>query len=112
MSIIKHVTLQKIVAHDFRYDPRRTSTMETHENGSNKVSLLLWGKKYLNTDTKSTYFTHNLYNSTQNTNMPRVSSDQKCVHYGMKCSLMKIAEVQFLGNSSLLCIDVIINRVV
>ena len=22
MSIIKHVTLQKIVAHDFRYDPR------------------------------------------------------------------------------------------
>ena len=25
MSIIKHVTLQKIVAHDFRYDPRITS---------------------------------------------------------------------------------------
>ena len=24
MSIIKHVTLQKIVAHDFRYDPRST----------------------------------------------------------------------------------------
>ena len=24
MSIIKHVTLQKIVAHDFRYDPRIT----------------------------------------------------------------------------------------
>jgi hypothetical protein len=24
LSIIKHVTLQKIVAHDFRYDPRRT----------------------------------------------------------------------------------------
>ena len=24
MSIIKHVTLQKIVAHDFRYDPRKT----------------------------------------------------------------------------------------
>jgi hypothetical protein len=23
LSIIKHVTLQKIVAHDFRYDPRR-----------------------------------------------------------------------------------------
>ena len=22
MSIVKHVTLQKIVAHDFRYDPR------------------------------------------------------------------------------------------
>ena len=22
MSIIKHITLQKIVAHDFRYDPR------------------------------------------------------------------------------------------
>ena len=25
MSIIKHVTLQKIVAHDFRYDPRMSS---------------------------------------------------------------------------------------
>ena len=24
MSIIKYVTLQKIVAHDFRYDPRTT----------------------------------------------------------------------------------------
>ena len=23
MSIIRHVTLQKIVAHDFRYDPRK-----------------------------------------------------------------------------------------
>ena len=28
MSIIKHVTLQKIVAHDFRYDPR---TSRKHE---------------------------------------------------------------------------------
>ena len=27
MSIIKHVTLQKIVAHDFRYDPRSIQTM-------------------------------------------------------------------------------------
>ena len=26
MSIIKHVTLQKIVAHDFRYDPRKIMT--------------------------------------------------------------------------------------
>ena len=26
MSIIKHVTLQKIVAHDFRYDPHRKCT--------------------------------------------------------------------------------------
>jgi hypothetical protein len=25
LSIIKHVTLQKIVAHDFRYDPRSLS---------------------------------------------------------------------------------------
>ena len=36
MSIIKHVTLQKIVAHDFRYDPRKfqawkmTVVMVTH----------------------------------------------------------------------------------
>ena len=28
MSIIKHVTLQKIVAHDFRYDPRNYETEE------------------------------------------------------------------------------------
>jgi hypothetical protein len=26
LSIIQHVTLQKIVAHDFRYDPRRFLT--------------------------------------------------------------------------------------
>jgi len=26
LSIIKHVTLQKIVAHDFRYDPRINNT--------------------------------------------------------------------------------------
>ena len=26
MSIIKHVTLQKIVAHDFRYDPHMSSS--------------------------------------------------------------------------------------
>ena len=26
MSIIKHVTVQKIVAHDFRYDPRNRSS--------------------------------------------------------------------------------------
>ena len=26
MSIIEHVTLQKIVAHDFRYDPRISNT--------------------------------------------------------------------------------------
>ena len=25
LSIIKHVTLQKIVAHDFRYDPRNVN---------------------------------------------------------------------------------------
>ena len=29
MSIIKQVTLQKIVAHDFRYDPRRTNDYGT-----------------------------------------------------------------------------------
>ena len=30
MSIIKHVTLQKIVAHDFRYDPRIYSCTRGH----------------------------------------------------------------------------------
>ena len=30
MSIIKHVTLQKIVAHDFRYDPRINITQMHH----------------------------------------------------------------------------------
>ena len=30
MSIIKHVNLQKIVAHDFRYDPRRSHTTTHH----------------------------------------------------------------------------------
>ena len=31
MSIIKHVTLQKIVAHDFQYDPRRNKLQATHQ---------------------------------------------------------------------------------
>ena len=30
MSIIKHVTLQKIVAHDFRYNPRNLDVMLVH----------------------------------------------------------------------------------
>ena len=30
LSIIKHVTLQKIVAHDFRYDPRRNDMVSGH----------------------------------------------------------------------------------
>ena len=30
MSIIKHVTLQKIVAHDFRYDPHIRYTLTAH----------------------------------------------------------------------------------
>ena len=29
MSIIKHVTLQKIVAHDFRYDPRKNDRLSS-----------------------------------------------------------------------------------
>ena len=38
MSIIKHVTLQKIVAHDFRYDPRRLVGRLT---GRSAVSFLV-----------------------------------------------------------------------
>ena len=30
LSIIKHVTLQKIVAHDFRYDPRIIHIIHLH----------------------------------------------------------------------------------
>ena len=30
LSIIKHITLQKIVAHDFRYDPRVCIYIYTH----------------------------------------------------------------------------------
>ena len=32
MSIIKHVTLQKIVAHDFRYDPRIFCVRQVPDN--------------------------------------------------------------------------------
>ena len=37
LSIIKHVTLQKIVAHDFRYDPRNYHTY----GGKDNVCLLI-----------------------------------------------------------------------
>ena len=42
MSIIKHVTLQKIVAHDFRYDPRISVTRWTK---SKRRSSYLYQKK-------------------------------------------------------------------
>ena len=35
MSIIKHVTLQKIVAHDFRYNPRMIHPAQTQFNERN-----------------------------------------------------------------------------
>ena len=38
MSIIKHVTLQKIVAHDFRYDPRKY--IENHKINVSSISSL------------------------------------------------------------------------
>ena len=37
MSIIKHVTLQKIVAHDFRYDPRINKG--THTNTHSEYAI-------------------------------------------------------------------------
>ena len=39
MSIIKHVTLQKIVAHDFRYDPRISINGEGDEKETFMGSL-------------------------------------------------------------------------
>ena len=39
MSIIKHVTLQKIVAHDFRYDPRIPKTCRNMGSGTNVVTV-------------------------------------------------------------------------
>ena len=58
MSIIKHVTLQKIVAHDFRYDPRvcvcvcvytHTHNLPTHPLGSitdHLFCILQWTYPY------------------------------------------------------------------
>ena len=41
MSIIKHVTLQKIVAHDFRYDPRNlhAASLNTNRLGWDSPSI-------------------------------------------------------------------------
>ena len=49
MSIIKHVTLQKIVAHDFRYDPR----IIARHKASNTVQNItkLWVNIYPKTHT-------------------------------------------------------------
>ena len=42
MSIIKHVTLQKIVAHDFQYDPRSIITCQLHKiNLSEQAQITL-----------------------------------------------------------------------
>ena len=55
MSIIKHVTLQKIVAHDFRYDPRitRNITYVVQQD----TQLLLW----LNIYSKVVYLSWTTY---------------------------------------------------
>ena len=39
MSIIKHVTLQKIVAHDFRYDPRKLGSFSLDSDYVRSLSL-------------------------------------------------------------------------
>ena len=47
MSIIKHVTLQKIVAHDFRYDPRKYTyklVLQCLRANCNGVCLILTDK--------------------------------------------------------------------
>ena len=40
LSIIKHVTLQKIVAHDFRYDPRISVKFDNESHFIKKASEL------------------------------------------------------------------------
>ena len=42
MSIIKHITLQKNVAHDFRYDPRIILLFGLTSYRWRKVNLSLW----------------------------------------------------------------------
>ena len=48
MSIIKHITLQKIVAHDFQYDPRsstifrKLSTVKYKEDVSNGLGFAIY----------------------------------------------------------------------
>ena len=56
MSIIKHVTLQKIVAHDFRYDPRRSHTTRTSldELSARRRDIYLYTTLTLATDTSMT----------------------------------------------------------
>ena len=46
MSIIKHVTLQKIVAHDFRYDPRKIKlrTLLSNSNIFGMIKTKLVGR--------------------------------------------------------------------
>ena len=54
MSIIKHVTLQKIVAHDFRYDPRTIIVRVIALAGKTNVpyyTCKLWYSSLTRTDT-------------------------------------------------------------
>ena len=52
MSIIKHVTLQKIVAHDFRYDPRtitrqsRRASLTLKRAVHTEIIALYWVRGY------------------------------------------------------------------
>ena len=44
MSIIKHVTLQKIVAHDFRYDPLTYTSTPSPKQHLGRAGRLMCGK--------------------------------------------------------------------
>ena len=54
MSIIKHVTLQKIVAHDFRYDPRiyykeiKVALKQNNKKCKKMETQIIQGRKYMN----------------------------------------------------------------
>ena len=46
MSIIKHVTLQKIVAHDFRYDPHIMPVLNDELKGKERETFVAYLRNY------------------------------------------------------------------
>ena len=55
MSIIEHVTLQKIVAHDFRYDPRILSHSKVTKNSFSIFELLEQEHLHLTINTSTSF---------------------------------------------------------
>ena len=105
MSIIEHVTLQKIVAHDFRYDPRIKTS---HSCYRNSVMLLLTDSTIIFSHLFPLFSRSSvLYNSCAETASSSKSKIQKCVCCETVKLYDKVSRQDRINNNSTPTFDII-----